>query len=523
MQFSPEQERIFLELIENRGALNPVKVVATAGSGKSTTCAQAAKRLRLAYPDVEIAYTTFAKKNVGDIESKLEEAKGQIDVLTCNSMGARDLSKALTPRPRLDPKKVRSIVKDLYGNTASFKSLSAITSGVSFAKAHLLSHTNPLQDFRDVLAHQECWAEEFSLGDLAAMVRGALTRNNQERAVIDFDDQIYFPSLLDVTPMKRWGFLFVDEFQDLTYAQLRLVLRHLSKNGRLIAIGDPMQAIYGWRGAHNSVFQEVDKYFGSSLPSIELPLSVSFRCATKVCELAAKTGSPIVAHENNPAGEVEVTVKAPPMEDFISGGAGMMVLCRNNMPLLNYAVQMMREKVPFNYVGRDFGVGLKQVITQGEKMADDGEYNDPMEGALAILVARRRTAERRGDEQAIERIQDQIDSCEFLWEEVSTHEPNEGYRVEAFKDLCDDLFRSGNGVSLSTVHRAKGLEAEHVVIISPELMVPRSSTKSWKYREEMNVIFVAVTRALNKLTIVDVTEVCDSDGVFWTEEFNEAG
>jgi superfamily I DNA/RNA helicase len=60
---------------------------------------------------------------------------------------------------------------------------------------------------------------------------------------------------------------------------------------------------------------------------------------------------------------------------------------------------------------------------------------------------------------------------------------------------------------LSTVHKAKGLEADNVFIICPELLPMRmEGQQEWEYQQELNLKYVAVTRAKKRLVWVDVDE-----------------
>ena len=63
------------------------------------------------------------------------------------------------------------------------------------------------------------------------------------------------------------------------------------------------------------------------------------------------------------------------------------------------------------------------------------------------------------------------------------------------------------GIVLSTIHKIKGLESNQVFIIRPDLL-PMKTNKSWQYLQEMNVTYVAITRAKTEL-IYDRT---------WTDE-----
>src|SRR5699024_11515322 len=68
-------------------------------------------------------------------------------------------------------------------------------------------------------------------------------------------DQVRFAQrIIDEVPAAaqaeraRWRIVLLDEFQDTSVAQLRL-LRDLFASTAVTAVGDPRQAIYGWRGA----------------------------------------------------------------------------------------------------------------------------------------------------------------------------------------------------------------------------------------------------------------------------------
>jgi superfamily I DNA/RNA helicase len=60
--------------------------------------------------------------------------------------------------------------------------------------------------------------------------------------------------------------------------------------------------------------------------------------------------------------------------------------------------------------------------------------------------------------------------------------------------FSDDLF----GIVLSTVHKSKGLEADRVFIARPDKM-PLPTKKAWQYQQEMNLKYVAITRAKYEL------------------------
>jgi DNA helicase-2/ATP-dependent DNA helicase PcrA len=75
---------------------------------------------------------------------------------------------------------------------------------------------------------------------------------------IDFTDMIYLPVRLGLTPAQA-SFVMVDECQDLNRAQLELVLSCRRAGGRMLFVGDPRQAIYGFAGADCDSFWTISQ------------------------------------------------------------------------------------------------------------------------------------------------------------------------------------------------------------------------------------------------------------------------
>lgn len=68
-----------------------------------------------------------------------------------------------------------------------------------------------------------------------------------------------------------------------------------------------------------------------------------------------------------------------------------------------------------------------------------------------------------------------------------------------------NLFESGKGVTLSTIHKAKGLEAEKVYILALDLMphpIALKSGKDWVLEQEKNMKYVAITRSKFELVYI---------------------
>jgi DNA helicase-2/ATP-dependent DNA helicase PcrA len=75
--------------------------------------------------------------------------------------------------------------------------------------------------------------------------------------IIDFTDMLYLPFEWHQQPARKYGFLFVDECQDLSKSQFAVVAKYGKRDGRILAVGDPQQSIYGFTGADINSFQRV--------------------------------------------------------------------------------------------------------------------------------------------------------------------------------------------------------------------------------------------------------------------------
>jgi len=178
-----------------------------------------------------------------------------------------------------------------------------------------------------------------------------------EGGMLDFDDQLYMPLFcgLELTDRRKapngYDFLFVDEAQDMNPARIQMVKHLVRKDGatRVIAVGDPLQAIYGFTGAEHEALHALGRAFNAS----SLPLSITWRCPLSHVELANQV--------MRRWGRLEGTVQMQPRDGAdagiirgrwwswanlsskeevtfanfpLSGTRDAAVLCRTNAPLL---------------------------------------------------------------------------------------------------------------------------------------------------------------------------------------------
>jgi superfamily I DNA/RNA helicase len=274
---------------------------------------------------------------------------------------------------------------------------------------------------------------------------------------MDFDDQIYMPVLFGA-PFDRHALVTVDEAQDLSGLQHRMVQKMLAPKGQLVIVGDPAQAIYGFRGASQNSFDELVERF--ALPT--LPLSRSFRCPRAVIHEAQKYVPDIEAASDR-LGRVSTGVLTP--------SPGWTLLSRTNAPLVSHALRAIRRGQPINYLGRDFTSGLLALHKKA-----------PGPNALAEWLVAQKAKSRKSKWASLE---DRYATMMVLHSESGD--------IPAKIRSLMSAAKSGPAITLSTIHKSKGLEWPKVCYLD--------YAKEWSGAQEDNIKYVGVTRAQEELLL----------------------
>lgn len=325
------------------------------------------------------------------------------------------------------------------------------------------------------------------LAELVDIVRLALVYGLQDTTGCDFDDQIYATVALGLKMPVRYPWVFVDEAQDISQIQRALLAAALAPGGRLVAVGDRNQAIYGFRGADSTSLDRIAEEFGA----VPFPLTVSYRCPKIVVQLAQRF-VPQIQHA--PAAKIgAVTVAASDLGDLPADswrpGADL-VVCRTNAPLIRLAHRLMRLKVPCVVLGRDFGKGLLALLRKLKPY--DLESLEPLLRAWAAKETAK--ALDKGRDSRAQAIEDQVETLLAFASEASDLAGLEVDLTQMFSDAD-----ATGSVRLSSIHRAKGSEAERVFVLDPHTMPSRWAKRPWQQEQEQNLIYVAVTRAKQEL------------------------
>lgn len=270
---SPEQSSIY-EWAQS--ASGNALIVASAGSGKTTTIVATAQ---LISPYGNNKFFAFNKNIATELESRLP---AHCSASTFHSAGVAALRRHFGKTPRIDGSKLRTLSRKAFSKKELDTYGGALPRLVSFAKnagiGALVSDT--LLEYLELIR----WFNLSHDGDdneLARLAQRLLEISNNEVGVIDFDDMLYLP-LLRKTVFDKCSWIFVDEAQDTNNVQRALLRNMCGTATRLVAVGDPSQAIYGFRGASSDAMTLLRNEFAMTV----LPLSISYRCSIAVVKEA---------------------------------------------------------------------------------------------------------------------------------------------------------------------------------------------------------------------------------------------
>jgi DNA helicase-2/ATP-dependent DNA helicase PcrA len=471
-------------------------VDAVAGSGKTTTLIEVSKRLHTS----NALFLAFNKHIVNELRTRLGTG---VKCKTLNALGHAAIANALKKRDvavSLDNFKYDRIVTELLGEMDIPRQPESLFSDCRKAMCDLVALAqSSLVDTNDGSALLALAAqynvdipEILSASSVHAIVTTALETGIQlgRQGVISFDDQIWLPVKFRMRP-EAADFVLVDEAQDLSPAKLELALAARAPGGRMLFVGDPAQAIYGFAGADCDSFANIVKRTNAAV----LPLSVCYRCPTSVVAQARTIVPQIEAAPGAPAGEV---VQVNPNDVVSLVRTGDLILCRLTAPLVKMCIKMIGARMPARVRGRDIGKDIVKVTTVALGRLAWDDVDDALE--FYLLKKRATLAKRSHSENKIAALEDTVAAIRAIIEGFGSTS------LEEFAQQVDSLFGDGKAaIELSTVHRAKGLEADRVFIIEPEVLpLSWEGQLPWEARQEMNLRYVAITRARQALFIAGV-------------------
>lgn len=491
---SAQQDAIWSTMLESDAHL---VVEARAGTGKSSTCREGMHRLLEWEKSLRLNYVAFNKSIADEFQSGLPSGAR---ATTMHSAGFAALRAALPGLGEPNKFKLRGIADRLNPrrDPLSRKIKTAAIRLAEHCKGRLLGVDLRSQRYGvdpgllvRLSSSHGIDLRNLPLPVVAEMVGKLLERALVETASIDFGDMIWLPVMLELG-FDPCDVLFVDEAQDLDPCQHALVNLMVGE-GRMVVVGDPRQAIYGFRGADARSMGTLGQMLHGSTRGVErLPLTATRRCPASHVELAAKIVPDFESRPGAPRGRWEQDVEA---SDVVE--PGWMVLCRRNAPLLSMAFKTVGRGIPVAVQGKDIGEGLARFVE---------DFDATTLSDLTRQVASYRSGEL-GRLSEMDDVQEEIelvnDRCDCIGAaSIGCLTPND---VSAkIRSLFREISKSEQSdyVLFSSVHRAKGREAERVAILDPQSMPSPWARTEEAIEQEMNLIYVAATRSKHRLSFL---------------------
>lgn len=482
-------------------------VDAVAGSGKTTTLEGICAQLPMSLLGSSI-FLAFNKSIQVELEKRLPE---KVWVRTFHSIACMCLRKALKPFSGnwINDKKYGYMISDLLDQRGYPRMIvengvqkpneereilsDALYEATRFARLTLVDLGSD-EDFDSMCAHYDIEP----VPGLRVMVNEILERGAEEgRKWIDFTDMIYLPIRLNIS-MQKFSLLMVDEAQDLSACQRELLRRMMYANSRLIAVGDPSQAIYGFAGAGVDSVELICEEFNCQ----RMPLSVCYRCPSSHLDMAREIVPHIEARENAPVGEIRHLADVGELLSAVNPQRGDLVMCRTNAPLVELAFALLAQGIPATLKGRDL---LGQLVNLAKNVLKlPGATWDTFQENLEEYIYRQTEAlmKKKGTEMQIQALEDRGAALGVIVARARAMDQRIS-RIDGLEKFIDRLYGSENGsVILSSVHKAKGLEADHTFILGPEHMPHRMATTEWAVKQEWNLRYVALTRGKVSMTLI---------------------
>ncbi len=517
---SLQQDNIFEFIMYGRGH---AVVEACAGSGKTTT---AVEGLKLIPQNISVLYLAFNKHIAETLRKKIPY---NVDVMTFHSLGRKiihdhngvifDKDKSyntiyknfahdkimeklrLCDIPKYTTEEENTRIK--YFDSKEF--LHNVHKLIKYYKQNLLPVTDESTKFLldkyfqpsdyeyHILntKHKRIISESFNIDStddfdiyiflLTKACNRNLKRMKEDSQITDFDDMCWLPIILNMN-FPTYDFVFVDEAQDLNPCQIEMLIRLINLDGRIITIGDRHQSLYGFRGADVNAIPNIIKRLNATI----LPLTTSFRCPISHVKIAKQFVPEIEAYPDAKKGEV-INIKKDELLEHVKPDD--LVICRYNAPLVDPVFELISQGIKAVIKGKDIGKGLKGIVKRlGSPnittfLVDLSNWHDAEKERLIHM------------DKNISIVEDKYHTLKAL--SVGCKEVHD-ILIKIDKIFSDDIAQ----ITFSSIHKAKGLEANRVFILLPELMPCIYAKKDWEIEQEENVQYVAYTRSKDTMFLV---------------------
>lgn len=471
-------------LEEYRSTNRNIFVSATAGSGKTFTLCELAK----ATPPVkECIFMAFNKSIASELQNRLPRT---VKASTLHSYALSMLCKAFNINFAISEGKYFNFCKEkLDFKGIHPKKIPGLVMRIT-RLYDIMRFNLVFNDVAKIIELGERYGEEVNeniamkaiqLHKLSSQFTDSyFCGNSGGKILIDFTDMLYYAAhYIEPEDFKRYNVVMVDEVQDIAPLHYDLVKRCRTPRGRLISVGDEKQSIYSFMGANLDSLNDIK----NAPNTVCLPLSMTYRCSQAVVEEACTVfPDGIIAAPDAPKGIVDTgTIRQAKHGDFI--------LCRNNAPLVDAFIQLIRLGKRCVIMGRELGDELVTMIDS---------VNDIYDFERILLDCENRLAEKGvkhpTKSETYDKLDEKVNILISLFEYFGDLNKVRSVIYDIFVENTDN-----NSIILSTIHKSKGLEADRVFFLKPELLPSPYATTELSLYAEKCLKFVGITRAKREL------------------------
>ena len=454
--------------------------------------------------DQKCLFIAFNKSIADELNERLK-GRSNCTARTTHSLGFLMIRRNLGSNIEVDEYKYRNYVKqnilELTTTQGEIKTrqqildyIDNITKLIDYSRFYLAQSEKEI----NVVAQKYDIPVSF---DECVVVQKCLEWGKENYDSVDYTDMIWLPVELSLKPIGcTYDWVFFDEIQDASICSIQLFQKCIKRGGRFMGSGDFFQMIYAFAGSSEDAFNTIKNLPNTTL--FELP--ISYRCAKNIVKFANAFVPDMCPRENAPDGMVVDDCHVRDIKE------GDMVLCRSRAPLMTLYNKLIRKNVNCYIKGQDIGTNL---IKELESVSDENLGTSLLSDGVFVKLfdklfnERNKLMQTRGldfdDATLSSYIMEKYDALNamlLLAEKCKNKQELINHIREIFKE-------NSEGVCLSTIHKAKGLEAENVYILCNSSMPSKLAIKDWEKIQENNLMYVAYTRAKNKLGFISEKEI----------------
>ncbi|HLC82577.1 MAG TPA: UvrD-helicase domain-containing protein [Bacteroidia bacterium] len=512
MQLTHEQQLII-------NSTGNIKINAVAGSGKTTTIVEYAKSRP---KNSKILYMAFNKSVKLEARKKFEsQGLKNVKVETAHSLAYKHIIFRYRYKVRLQGYKINEIAEllKIKGNEEKHTEYIVANHISKFITYYCNSDKQSIQDlnYLDIVTdHNAKTFVRINYKYIESQTIQFLSKMNKGEIEITHD--FYIKKFQLSNPNLNYDYILFDEGQDASAAMLDIFLKQKATK---VIVGDTHQQIYSWRYAINALEKVDFKTFN---------LSTSFRFGQDIANLAMQILQFKKQIENQNL--ISIAGKGNNSVPIAIGIKTKATIARTNLGLLLKAIEYVKEKQNVKQIYFEGNINSYTYADDGASLYDvlhlsNGKHfliKDQLIRSMKNLIEL---------EEYIDKTEDaQLGMMLEIVKEYGNEIPS---IIKAIKDKHvknDD--KENAEMIFSTVHRCKGMEYDTIQLandfISQKKLEKLKSNSQMgensisKLNEEINLLYVAITRTKNSLHIPEIlvpTELNSSAHIHILKELKE--